>query len=540
MNVFEVLWSEADSGEVPLPLPTLIEASRARGFAARKPERAQLAGVLEAAEAGARQVVLISGEPGIGKTALATELAIGAHEGDMPVLYGRCEEDAALPFEPFVEALDHLIAQIPDALVEQHVAEHGGELIRIVPHVRARAEDAPEPRSADPVSERYALFEAVADVLARAAHDTPLLILLDDLHWAEHSTLQLLRHLVGQLIGAPVVLIGTYRGGELEEGHPLIALLADLHREQGITRIELAGFDEPDVVALMEVLAGHELDSDGEQLAGVLQRETSGNPFFIREVLRNLRETGQLKQSKGRWSSDPAVALPTSVREVIGRRVERLGEFARHALATGAIIGREFDAELLLRALDADEDELADALDSAVRAGLIRELPGCERKFEFAHALVEYTLYDSIGPARRRRGHQRVAAALEELCAGRTDSRIAELAYHFRESASSADVPKAVAYATRAGDRALEQLAPDEGVAWYEQALRLQGDAQAASVEERCELLIRLGEAQGLAGLSQQRETLFEAAELARRVSDSARLVRAALANERGRLYSEP
>ena len=337
------------------------------------------------------------------------------------------------------------------------------------------------------------------------------------------------------------MLIGTYRGGELADGHPLTPLLADLNRLEGVTRIDLAGLREPDVIALMEKLAGHTLDPGGERLAGVLQRETAGNPFFIRELLRNLSESGDLERSEGRWSSDPAVTLPTSVREVVLRRVERLGELAREALVTAAIIGREFDSELLVRAVDQSESELADQLDAAVRVGLLRELPGRVGHFEFAHALVEYTLYDNLGPARRTLGHHRVGEALEQLCAGNTDARVAELAYHFGDSATAADVPRAVAYATRAGDRALEQLAAEEGVRWYEQALRQQaGQTGPASQQERCDLLIRLGSAQALAGLSQQRDTLFEAAELARQLSDDGRLVRAALANERGRLYSEP
>jgi class 3 adenylate cyclase len=539
-HAYEVLWEEADSAEVPLPLPPLLEATRTRGFAGREAEKASLASVIQAADEGARQVILISGEPGIGKTAIATDVAVAAHKRGMVVLYGRCEEDATVPYEPFVAALDHFIALAPEAFLKHHTADHGVELARIVPRMRARISGAPEPRSSDPTTQRYEMFEAVVGLFVAAARDTPLLVLLDDLHWAEHSTIQLLRHLVGQLGTAPVVLIGIYRGGELSDGHPLAGLLAGLHRDHGVTRIELDGLDAPSVVALMEVLAGHELDSRSEQLAALIHRETLGNPFFIREYLRNLRETGELQLAKGRWSSDPAVVLPTSVREVILRRVGRLGSYTLQVLGLGSIIGRQFDAELLLRALAADEDELAEALDGAVRARLLRELPGSQRQFEFPHALVEYTLYDNIGPARRRRGHHRVAVALEQLCGSQTDARAAELAYHFGKSASGADVQKALAYATRAGDRALAQLAPEEGVGWYEQALRLHAEDPAASDEERCELLIRLGQAQALAGLSQQRETLLEASELARRLSDRARLVRSALANERGRVYSSP
>jgi hypothetical protein len=540
-HVYEVLWSETSGGELQLPLPTLIQSSRARGFAARDAEHAQLANVLAAAETDGRQVALISGEPGIGKTALASHFSAGAHERGVGILYGRCEEDAAMPYEPFVAVMHDLLAHLPDSFWADHLAEHGSELVRIVPGVQVHLGDAtPPPAGADPAAQRYALFEAVTDALAVGARDGPLLVVLDDLHWAERSTLQLLRHLIRQLADARVVLVGTYRGVELDDRHPLAALLADLHREEDITRIELGGFDERDVLTLMETLAGHELDASSEQLARTIQRETGGNPFFIRELVRNLRETGELRSSGGRWSTDASVELPASVREVILRRVARLGEFAHQALASAAIIGREFDADLLRRALTSDEDQLADALDAAVRAGLVRKLSGRERHFEFAHALVEYTLYEDIGPARRMRGHHHVAVALEELCGERPESRATELAYHFGMSAAGADVRKAVAYATTAGDRALEQLASEEGVVWYERALRQLADVAGASEEERCELLIRLGQAQALAGSPKQRETLFEAAALARRLHDRTRLVRAALANERGRVYSKP
>ena len=207
------------------------------------------------------------------------------------------------------------------------------------------------------------------------------------------------------------MVVGTYRDTDLSRDHPLTALLADLHREQGVERVELKGLESEDVLALMEAAAGHELDEDGRALAAEITHETAGNPFFAGELLRHLTESGAIvQQDGGRWRLVGDIAdlgLPQSVREVIGRRVERLGPEARTALSAAAVIGRDFDFDLLFSALDLPEERLLDTLDGAVAASLLQESDERAGRFTFIHALVEYTLYEDLGRTRRARLHGR-------------------------------------------------------------------------------------------------------------------------------------
>jgi class 3 adenylate cyclase len=536
--VYQVDWDRVSPDERGRSLPRRLEIARAPGFVARGPELESLLAALDRADAGERQVALICGEPGIGKTTLAAEAATAAGARGARVLYGRNEEDIGTPYQPFVEALRELVSQAPLALLERHVDEHGGELGRLVPALAARVPQAPEPRVSDPESERYQLYDAIVDLLERATEDEPLLLIVDDLHWADGPTLDLLRYALSRLQGAALAIVATYRHTDLADEHPLKALVADLHREPGVTRLELAGFDDTAVMALIERRTGHGLDPGGEGLARTIRRETAGNPFFIGEILRSIEEAGKPLDAATGWEAAEA-SLPLGVREVIMRRVRRLGERMLEVLGTASVVGREFELELLRRALYTDDEELADQLDAAVRASLLTELPDTPGRFVFSHALVAYALYEDLGPARRRRAHARVGEALEEVCGGRPGPRIGELAHHWGKVASSDELPKAIRYSTAAAEHALGQLAPGEATRWLEQALELHDRGADDDPEMRCELLIRLGQAQALAGMPSHRETLFRAFEAARALDDHARAVRAALANGRG-VYSSP
>ena len=301
------------------------------------------------------------------------------------------------------------------------------------------------------------------------------------------------------------MVVGTYRDSDLSRDHPLTALLADLHRDRVGERIKLAGLESEDVLALMEALAGQALGEDGAELAREITRETAGNPFFAVELSRQLVESGVIVQDDlGRWQVVGEVAelqLPRSVREVIGRRVERLDSDAHTALSAAATIGRDFDFDLLLAVLDLPEERLLDLLEQAVSASLLQESSERAGSFTFTHALVRHTLYDDLGATRRTRLHRRVAEALEEQCGDDPGDRLGELARHWAAAVVSADTAgKAVHYARRAGDRALEQLAPDEAAQWYRQALVLYEEATDGERSERCALLIGLGEAQRQTG----------------------------------------
>src|SRR5207302_10371877 len=208
----------------------------------------------------------------------------------------------------------------------------------------------------DPETERYLLYGAVAGLLEEATREAPMVLILDDLHWADKPSLSLLRHLVTQGGEMRLLAIGTYRDSDLTRSHPLAELLADLHREEGVSRIPLTGLEEDHVVTLMEAAAGHELTGPGRRLAQAIVRETDGNPFYVAELLRHLREAGALVQGPdGRFRIEGRIedlGLPQSGREVVGRRVKRLSEPSRQALAVAAVIGRDFDVDLLARVLE--------------------------------------------------------------------------------------------------------------------------------------------------------------------------------------------
>jgi class 3 adenylate cyclase/tetratricopeptide (TPR) repeat protein len=535
VQAFELRWEPA-----PIPgmaLPERLRELPATAFVGREAERERMAELWGEACGGSLRVALLSGEPGIGKTRLSIHLALEVHGEGSTVLYGRCDEDLGVHYLPWVQALSHLVKEAPRSVIDKHVERFGGDLARLIPALRERVPDLPSPRESDPETERYLMYAAVEGLLEGAGGHEPLLLILDDLHWADAPTLSLLRHVVSASSFKNVMVVGSFRDSDLSRDHPLTSLLAVLHREQGVERVKLTGFDSGDMAALMEVATGHELEEDGRALAAEITRETAGNPFFAGEVLRHLTESGAIVQEDGRWRLTGSLAdlgLPQSVREVIGQRVEHLGADARTVLSAAAVIGREFDLELLRAVLDFSEDRLLDLLDQAVAASLLQEGSGQAERFTFIHALVEHTLYEDLGRAQRHRLHKRVAEALEEQCGDSPGERLGELSRHWAAAVVSADATKAIHYARLAAERALEQLAPQEAARWYRQALELQGQTPKPDRSERCELLIGLGEAQRQTGNQEFRQTLLDAAALAQELGETARLCRAVVANSRG------
>jgi len=533
---FELQWEPSVGGRIALP--ERLRGLPATAYVGRVAEREQLEELWGQAHEGSLRVALIGGEAGVGKTRLSTHLALEAHGQGATVLYGRCDEDLGVPYQPWVQAVGHFVAEGPQSILDAHVARHGGDLARLAPTLGERVPDLPHSRQSDPETERYLLYAAAAGLLKGASEQEPLLLILDDLQWADSPTLSLLRHVVTAGASIRLLVIGTYRDSDLARDHPLTALLADLHREQGVQRLKLTGLEASDVLALMEAAAGHELDEDGRALAREIARETAGNPFFAGELLRHLTESGTIVQEDGgRWRIVGDVAelgLPQSVREVVGRRVERLGSDARTALSAAAVIGRDFDLDLLVKVVEVPEARLLDLLDEAVAASLLQESAERAGRFTFTHALVEHTLYEDLGRTRRARLHQRIAEALEELCGDDPGERLGELAGHWAAAVVSTDTAKALHYAQRAAEHALAVLAPDEAVRWYRQALELHAQASSSDRSECCELLIGLGEAQRQIGNPSSRQTLLDAAGLAQQLRDTDRLVRAVLANTRG------
>ena len=524
------------SQDFAVPLPGRIASAVSATFVGRGAEREALHASLKAIATTAQRTVLISGEPGIGKTTLSSGFARHAFEGGAVVLYGRCDEDLGIPYQPWTEAITHLVAHAPDDLLSAHVDERGGELVRLVPQLAGRI-PVPPSAGSDGESERYLLFGAVVDLLSRASAIAPVVLLLDDLHWADRQTVQLLRHLVSTEAPLRLLVIGTFRESDVGTDHPLAETLAALHRESGVERLSLRGLGDDELLALLETTAGHEMTEDGVALRDALLAETEGNPFFVGEMLRHLAETHAIfRDDQGRWvaSSDLRTSgLPVSIREVVGRRVARLGENTQRVLSLAAVIGRDFDVDVLSRVADLGEDAVIDLCDQAVIAAVLTEAELAGR-YTFAHTLIEHTLYDSLSAGRRARAHRRVADALEEMCGDDPGERVGELAYHWAHATQPQDAEKAMLYAQRAGDRALAQLAPDEALNWYGDALDLLDRASADDPHRRASLLLGLGDAQRQTGDPDYRETLLAAAHLADNIGASDLLVLAALRNNRG------
>jgi class 3 adenylate cyclase len=534
VETFEIRWQQSSTPGIELP--ERMRALPVADFVGRAAERTRLAELWLDAQAGSRSLVLVGGEAGVGKTSLCMQLALHAHDQGATVLYGRCEEDLGVPYLPWTQALDHYVRHASELMLRRYANRHGGDLARLAPVLAERLTGLDEPRQSDPETERYALYAAIQGLLEVAAEQEPVLLVLDDLHWADAPTLSLLRHVAAADASAAVMVLATYRDTDLPREHSLVELLADLHRERGVQRLALDGLRPDDVEALLEATAGHELDEDGRELALKITNETEGNPFFARELLRHLTESGAITADEdGRWQLTGELAtlgLPQSVREVVGRRVARLGADGRAVLGAASVIGREFEIDVLLAVLDLPEAQVLDLLEQAETAALLKEGSDRAGRFGFAHALIEYTLYEELGGVRRARLHRRVAEALEARCGEEPGGRLGELAYHWAEA--GVENEKAIRYAELAARRALEQLAPDEAVRWYRQALALIEQAPGEDRARHCELMVGLGEAQQQAGDPDFRQTLLDGARAARELGQADLLYRGVLANSRG------
>jgi len=538
MEAFSVLWEPLDPEGSGVqvgqwPLPEALRSVPRLAYVGRESERGLLKDALGEARSGSRRVMLLSGEPGIGKTRLASYAALGANADGFAVCWGACSQDLAAPYEPWITVCSQLVEHAPEAALADYAERFGGDIGRVARNLSRRIADAPAPQSSDPETERFLLFQAVAELLRAVAESVPLLVVLDDFHWADPQSVALLKHVARSIETAQLQLMVTYRDSDLGKDDPLTTVLADLRRLEGVERIALRGLAVDDVAALTAAAAGHDLDADGLALAGEIAAETDGNPFFVSEILRNLSESGLVvfDEEQRRWRIDrgSGVALPESVREVVERRVGVLGERAWEVLTSAAVIGRTFDLELLARIVEVGENELLSELEQAVAASLLAEATDRAGRFSFAHALINHTLYEALGTTRRARVHQRVAEALEDVYGA--DEQLAELALHWRLATVSADNAKAARYSLRAGQKALDSLAPGDAAKLFNDALELlrAGDAVA-----RCEALIGLGDAQRQTGIPAYRETLLEASAIASDLKDAELAARAALANSRG------
>jgi DNA-binding SARP family transcriptional activator len=524
-----------------IPLPDRLRIRPEAGVIGRAEQTRLMAEATQRAAVGdGRAVVIVSGEAGQGKSTVVADAARDAYADGACVLFGHCEEDVTSPYQLFVETLGHYVRHTPADELAAHVDELGAELIALLPLLAHQVPGLQPPRTLDPDSERYRLFAAVVDLVARMSADRTVVLVLDDLQWADQGSLQLLRHLATSDRPMRLVVLATFRDSELAASDPLVEMLAALRRSEGVERIELPGFDPAGVVSFVEAVSGQAMDDRGVALAHAIHAETDGNPFFVGEVLRHLFEIGSVyRDSDGRWAAQGDVevtSLPAGVREVIDARVVRLGRASAGNLAMAAVIGRDFELDLLLAAVETSPDELLDILEEAATVSLVREPADMPGWYSFSHALIQRTLYESIGASRRALLHRKVFEVLRQWSEDGSGTRpssvaAAEVARHFVACARPDESRAVVHYACLAAEEALVALNPDEAVRWYSTALvALVGEEPDAT---RARVLSRLGDAQRQTADRSYRSTLLEAARLALEFGDVETLVFAALANSR-------
>lgn len=470
---------------------------------------------LEEAMAGEGAIVIVSGEPGNGKSRLVEELAAAARACGFVTLAGHCYEgNAAATYMPLADAVES--AGLDAALVTQLVAAGAGA---------AERELAAE-------QERHALFSGVRDLLARLGQERGALLLIEDLQWAGVPLVLLLRYLAQFVGGERVLIVGTLRSGErpaeISVGPlPAAALVDDLRRMPRGYHMELPPLPEQAVGRMLYEMTEREYP---EGLVRALYTHTEGNPFFVEEVVKHLAEEGRLSDDDGRWAAfatSDDLLVPDSVRQVIERRLAHISEDTRRALTAAAVIGRTFDYDLLAAVTDAAPESLLDSLDEGVRARLlVAQDSGHEARPSFAHELIRQTLLAQVSAPRRQRLHLRVLEAIERRY-GDGDEHIAELAHHSLRAGGAADTEKAIRYATRAGELAMSATAYEEAARLYHYVLHV---LPFADTERRCELTLRLGAAEKRVSDSEEARRLFaEAAALARQLGDAEALARAAL-----------
>ncbi|MEQ1874646.1 MAG: AAA family ATPase [Ilumatobacteraceae bacterium] len=491
VDVSEVGWIPLEAMSAPLPTPLIADAT-SLPFSGRHAALTQLREEWKTVTAERdRRIVLVGGEPGIGKTRLVTELAREAHSQGAVVLLGRADEHVDAPYGPWREALRGLVRSAPDDVLAQHVAQHGGEVCRIAPDLSRRIPNMPPIIDTDPETERLLLFDAVTGLLCTMSAEAPVLLILDDVHWSDRSSLLLLLHFLRSDSPSSVLVLATYRDTDIDRSHPLANTLADLRRVRGATRIALSGLDNDGVTELLTLAGGHELDADELAYAALLHRETEGNPFFFGEVLRHLIETGALVQVDGRWKVSVALdeaGLPDGVREVVGRRLSELPEATNAMLGAASVLGREFDVSMLSKVVGEPIGAVLQALEPAEQARLIGEVIGRAGRYSFAHALVRTVLADELGTNRRVRLHQAIGVALES----EPDPPLGMLAYHFGEAAIMGETERAVRYATLAAEHSLSIAAPEEAITLARRGLEIAALGNVPS-SHRIALLLLLG-----------------------------------------------
>jgi predicted ATPase/class 3 adenylate cyclase len=506
-------------------------------FVGRGNEHERLIEKLAAARSGHGSVVLLAGEPGIGKTRLTEEFCEQA-ASSATVIRGNCYHEAA-PFGPWIEALRSLVEQLSAEELRLALADRAADIVPVVPEIKRRLPDLREDALLEPESQRARFIESIVAFISNAADRRPLALVLDDLHWCDRPSLMLIERVSRAVADRRVLILGTYRDVEVDHAHPLAQTLAAVRRLEHHERISLRGLPEDSVYELLTNLDASETGGPIRRaLAAALNREAQGNPLFIREIFNSLVETGKLDLREGglrEVASIEELGIPEGVKEVIGRRLARLSEGCNRMLQLASVLGGRCSWDQLRLVMSAEpgegsEEQVLNWLDEALKAQILSEQDG--PTYSFTHALIMGTIYEALSRPRRALLHRRVGTTLERLYARDADSHASELAHHFYQAAVAGEVEKAITWSQRAARAATRQYAWEDAVRHYERALDIAELAPAFDDAARVDLLINLAEARLVVGgdEGQRQQIAARAVELARGLGDGVRFGRAALA----------
>jgi class 3 adenylate cyclase/tetratricopeptide (TPR) repeat protein len=497
-RLYELEWGrDAGGAVVPVRQTPLVERER---------ERADLRRAVEDARLGRGSLVLVAGEAGVGKTRLTQEIDAEADARGLRVLVGHSTRDEGrAPYLPFTEMIEQgmVTPRSPETL-RHALGEAAPEIARIAPALRLVVPDIPAPLDLPPEQARRYLWLSMREFIGRAAQERPLLLLFEDLHWADEPTLLLLEYLAPQLAELPVLIVGTFRDDEVEPSSPLARILNQLVRQRLVTRITLRPLTEEGVGAMVAGLTGQR---PPPALVRGIYAQSDGNPFFAEELYLHLAESGVLFDDQGRFRAAlklEELEVPSSVRLVVGERLARLSEATRRALVAAAVRGRVFELDLVEQVAGEPGEELLDAFDEAERARLITPARSEPSSYAFTHELIRQTLLADTSTVRRRRLHAAIAAALEAIHAGDLEPHAADLAYHLTQGRTGAQDGRLVRYLRMAGDRAMDTAAYTEAADHFAQAVALL-ERQGGTAEEDREALAELVERLAMALRSQGR-----------------------------------
>jgi class 3 adenylate cyclase/tetratricopeptide (TPR) repeat protein len=492
-RLWEVVWrTEAEAVASEAVAAGVTSGTGRTPYVGRAEERALLRQAVDRALGGVGGVALIAGEAGLGKTRLVDEIAVEARARGMFVVRGQCYDmEGAPPYVPFVETIEYGLNIVPRDNFRAAMGEAGPEIARFVPKVRVAFPDLPPPVALPTDQARHYMFESVCDFFERSAAIQPMLMVLEDLHWADESTTQLLESVARRVERAAWLVLGTYRDVDLAPRDPFMRGIEHLSRLAAVSRFTLKRLSAGEVGDILRALSGRE---PPEGLVRLVYDETEGVPLFVEEVYRHLAEERRLTDAAGNWLPEVEIGeieVPETVRLVLGRRIDRIGETAQRIMTTAACIGRTFTFEFLAALAEESEDDLLDALDEAERVRLVVAEHRREPRFVFAHEQIRQTFLSRLSFVRRQRLHGRVADTMERVYAGHLDERVSDLAYHLVQAGAR---ERAATYLHGAGSSAAARLATPEALAFFARAAELAGPGptRRAALRARGELLLGL------------------------------------------------